>query len=57
MPLDFTQCCTYHVRLPQRFTHAVHLLRAGAAHNKVFCHHGAANQIQGADERLKGFGI
>lgn len=48
---------TYHVRLPQRFTHPVHLLRTGAAHNKVFCLHGAADQIQGADERLKGFGI
>lgn len=48
---------TYHVWLPQRFTHAVHLLWTGAAHNEVFCHHGAANQIQGADEGLKGFGI
>lgn len=48
---------TDHIRLPQRFTHAVHLLRAGAAHNKVLCHHGAANQIQGADEGFKGFRI
>lgn len=48
---------TDHIRLPQRFTHPVHLLRAGAAHNKVLCHHGAANQIQGADEGFKGFRI
>lgn len=48
---------THHVGLPQRFTHAVHLLWAGAAHDKVLRHHGATDQIQGADERLKGFGI
>lgn len=52
-----TVLTTHHVGLPQRFTHAVHLLGAGAAHNKVLRHHGAANQIQGADEWLKGFGI
>lgn len=48
---------THHVGLPQRFTHAVHLLGAGAAHDKVLRHHGAANQIQGADERLKSFRV
>lgn len=48
---------SYHVWLPQRFTHAVHLLCTGATHNKVLCHHGAANQIQGADEGFKGFGV
>lgn len=48
---------TYHVWLPERFTHAVHLLWASAAHNKVLCHHGAANQVQGADEWLKGLGV
>lgn len=36
---------TYHVWFPQRFTHAVHLLWTGAAHDKVFRLHGAANQI------------
>lgn len=48
---------THHVGLPQRLTHAVHLLGAGAAHNKVLRHHGAADQVQGADERLKGLGV
>lgn len=61
-PVSHTLCwncfhATHHVGLPQRFTHAVHLLWAGAAHDKVLRHHGAADQIQGADERLKGFGI
>ena len=48
---------THHVRLPQRFAHAVHLLGAGAAHDKVLCDHGAADQIQRADEGFVRLGV
>ena len=48
---------TYHIRLPNWFTHSIHLLRAGTAHNKVICNHGTANQIHRSNKGFKGLRV
>ena len=48
---------THHVGLPQRLAHAVHLLGAGAAHDEVLGDHGAADEVQRADEGFERLGV
>lgn len=55
--LKFVTARTHHVGLPQGLAHAVHLLRTRPAHHEVLRHHRAADQVQGADERLEGFWV
>ena len=48
---------TYHVGLPERLTHPIHLFGAGTTDYKVISHHGTANEVQRANEELEGLRV
>ena len=48
---------TYHVGLPERLTHPIHLFGAGTTDYKVISHHGTANEVQRANEGLEGLRV